>query len=265
MSDVNVHVDLELQDLLDDRLPEPRRAAVAAHVAACPQCRGEFEALKFARDAMRALPNESTPGDLRTRVFSGLDAADRERQPRPRALPSRMTRRVAVAGLLATAAIVFFVVRRTPASVEPRQIADDFVAYRDGNLALEVRTAEPVAVEAYFRSREIAFPTRVFDLGMMGYQVVGGAVHEPGQRPRALFVYRGTDDAELVCQMYIGDVSNLPPAPEVREHGGIAFHVYRAGNLTMVFWQEGDVICVLTSDARPETVIDLAFAKAIKV
>jgi hypothetical protein len=33
----------------------------------------------------------------------------------------------------------------------------------------------------------------------------------------------------------------------------------------MVFWQEGDVICVLTSDLGSEEVIQLAFAKAIKV
>lgn len=33
----------------------------------------------------------------------------------------------------------------------------------------------------------------------------------------------------------------------------------------LVFWQEGDVICVLASDARPEDVIALAFAKAVRV
>jgi hypothetical protein len=32
-----------------------------------------------------------------------------------------------------------------------------------------------------------------------------------------------------------------------------------------VFWQEGDVVCVLSSDAPSEAVIQLAFAKAVKV
>lgn len=51
----------------------------------------------------------------------------------------------------------------------------------------------------------------------------------------------------------------------VREHNGIAFQVYREGDLTLVFWQEGDVVCVLTSAAPAEDVVQLAFAKAIRV
>ncbi len=35
--------------------------------------------------------------------------------------------------------------------------------------------------------------------------------------------------------------------------------------LTVVFWQEGAVTCVLTSDISPEEVVQLAFAKAVKV
>jgi hypothetical protein len=33
----------------------------------------------------------------------------------------------------------------------------------------------------------------------------------------------------------------------------------------MVFWEEGDVVCVLTSDAPAQAVIDLSFAKAVKI
>jgi hypothetical protein len=41
--------------------------------------------------------------------------------------------------------------------------------------------------------------------------------------------------------------------------------VYERDGRTMVFWEEGDVVCVLTSDAPAQAVIDLSFAKAVKI
>lgn len=64
--------------------------------------------------------------------------------------------------------------------------------------------------------------------------------------------------------MYEGQLADLPRSADVREHNGITFQVYRAGALTLVFWQEGTVICVLASDADAEAVIQLAYAKAVK-
>jgi hypothetical protein len=51
----------------------------------------------------------------------------------------------------------------------------------------------------------------------------------------------------------------------MRENNGIRFHVYRKDGLTLVFWQEGTVMCVLASDAPGEEVIQLAFAKAVRI
>ena len=39
----------------------------------------------------------------------------------------------------------------------------------------------------------------------------------------------------------------------------------QAGALTLVLWQEGGVVCVLATDAESEAVIQLAYAKAVKV
>jgi hypothetical protein len=49
----------------------------------------------------------------------------------------------------------------------------------------------------------------------------------------------------------------------MRRHGGISFYVYRRDARTLVFWPEGEVLCVLTSDGDAEEVIALAFAKAV--
>jgi hypothetical protein len=65
--------------------------------------------------------------------------------------------------------------------------------------------------------------------------------------------------------MYEGTVRELPPTKDVRQHNGFTFHVYRSGNVTVVFWQEDGVVCVLASNAPVEDVVQLAFAKAMRV
>jgi hypothetical protein len=63
--------------------------------------------------------------------------------------------------------------------------------------------------------------------------------------------------------MFEGSARDLPPGADMRRHGGISFFVYRRDTRTLVFWPEGEVLCVLTSDADAEEVIALAFAKAV--
>ena len=99
---------------------------------------------------------------------------------------------------------------------------------------------------------------------MMQYRLAGGRVHQLGAHTSALFAYRGPGNVALVCQMYEGRMADLPPASETREHDGIAFRVFRVENLTLVFWQEGDVVCVLASSIPIEEVVKLAFAKAVR-
>jgi hypothetical protein len=72
----------------------------------------------------------------------------------------------------------------------------------------------------------------------------------------------GLGEPGLVCQMYVGNVSELPVGFVEREHRGKKFHVYQLKGVTMVFWQDRKVVCVLISDMPTESVVQLAFAKA---
>ena len=47
------HFDLELQDLLDDRLPDADREPVQAHVERCARCHKELDDLRCGRDFVR--------------------------------------------------------------------------------------------------------------------------------------------------------------------------------------------------------------------
>ena len=101
----------ELQDLLDARLADPRRAEVHSHVQECTRCRRELEALRIASERARAIAtNLPVPPELMQRVSRALDAED------ARLRPVLMTRRRwIVSGLAAAAAVVVMVrVRRAP-------------------------------------------------------------------------------------------------------------------------------------------------------
>lgn len=144
-------------------------------------------------------------------------------------------------------------------------VAADFGRVQDGSLPLGHEDAGPAQLESHFAQQGIEFETRVFDLAMMDYHLAGGGVQDLEGRPSALFAYRGPDGVLMVCRMYLGNVEELPAPSRTLEHDGITFHVYERDGRTLVFWEEGDVVCVLTSDAPAQAVIDLSFAKAVKV
>ena len=253
----------ELQELLDGRLEPARRAEIEAHVADCPACRQTLAALSWARQAATRLPVHEPPPELAARVARALDRA-----ARPEPSVARSVHRAGWAGGLAAAAavaiLVFLFVGRRPADL-PDAVARAYSAYAGAALGLDTATGDAPALQAYFAQHGVAFETRVFDLNMMGYRLVGGRIHALARRRSALFVYRNSSDRTLICQMYEGTIGQLPAGGETREHDAIAFRVYRRGGITLVFWQEGGVVCVLASDAPLEEVLQLAYAKAMKV
>jgi anti-sigma factor RsiW len=255
------HYGPELQEFLEGTLTEPLASKVGAHVAQCARCRRELDALRWVKtETRRHVTDAPLPPGLAAQVRAALDAED------ARARRGGMTRRAWIAGgVLAAAAAVLAVVmvrRRRPLT---SLVAADFEDYRSGSTKLDIESPDPAAVDAYFISRGVSFPTRVFDLAMMQYRLVGGRVHALDGRTSAMFAYRGPSNASLVCQMYRGRIDELPPTDDVRQRGGISFSVYRSDSLTLVFWPEGEVVCVLASDAAAESVIELAFAKALRV
>ena len=262
------HYQEELDALLDGRLYPDMVAEIEAHLATCEQCRREYEAIRLVRNVARTrLPAPRAPAELREKILRSLRAEAAPAAPAtvitpPRSIWQRHGLALAAAALLLAAAVVAGVlVFRQPSL--PAAVAEDFRAYRAQQLALDARTADVKEMEAYFATHGVSFATRVFDLGMMHYQLVGGRVHRLGGETSALFVYRGKDGQELVCQMYPGQVQRLPPGAERRENKGIEFFIYRRDGKTTVFWQEGAIVCVLASDIASENVIALAYAKAM--
>lgn len=265
MMDTGPHPANELQLLLDGRLPPDQRTAVEGHLARCQRCRRELDALRRVKAALRDdLPDRPVPSDVGGRVAAAL--ATETRVPVPgRLRAARLRRRAAIAGLSLVAAALLVVLGRSRRPDPVRAAAQDFASYRAATLVLQLETADPRALERFFSGGRIPFATRVFDFGMMGYRLVGGKVHELAGQRSALFAYENGNGRRVVCQMYEGRLSALPQGGEDREHDGIRFRIYRTANATLVFWQEGSVVCVLATDGDPEEAVQLAYAKAIKV
>lgn len=249
----------ELQLLLDGRLDPARRATVEAHLAECGRCRRELDALRRVKAALRNdLPQHPVPRELTARVSASLGAEEGR---------TRFRRRSVVIGVALAAAAAFVLLLVRPGQPDfVTAAARDFASYRAATLDLDLATTESAALERHFADARVPFPTRVFDFGMMGYRLAGGGVHRLAGRTSALFAYANTDGERVVCQMYRGAISELPPtASEAREHNGIRFQIYRSDGLTLVFWQEGPVMCVLVAGGDAEAAIQLAYAKAVKV
>lgn len=265
MTPLSRHYEQEIQDFLDGRLNEPEQVRLAEHLAGCARCHRELEALKWLKhQALTQLPVEEVPPALAARVRAGLDAEDVAARSSGRRPSSRPLRWAVAAALAAAALFVVFLVSRPTSGNLPERVARDFAEFAAGRIPLGVTAREPRVVEEYFAQNGMPFANRVFDLAMMRYELLGGRVHRMEGRQSALFAYRGADGRLVICQMYRGSATELPAGAETREHDGITFQVYREDGTTVVFWQEGDVVCVLASDAPSEDVIQLAFAKAVK-
>ena len=276
------HFKDEMQELLDNRLNPEARLEVERHLESCEECRRELEALRWTKQfARQQYAPESAPAKLEENILKALALEDDSSVllvAPPRSW-WRQRRAILAYGFVLLAgvflALSYFIFRTQlsnppEAPVElaslPSAVAQDYRNYKAEKLPLTLKTGEVRKMERFFSEGGIAFNTRVFDLGMMNYRLVGGRVHQLVERQSAFFVYRGKGNKTLVCQMYPGQATELPPqGAVVRENKGIRFYIYRDDGLTVVFWQEGAVTCVLTSDIAPGEVIQLAVAKAMKV
>ena len=283
----SAHPEEALQDFLDGRLTGAAADDVRAHLETCAACQAVRNELLLAREALATLRDDDIPmpADLLASVQRELDAEVARAAVAPAAEPApaastgpvvkpsdgtlarwaavRRRRWLAVAAV--AAALIAYVVlanRTTPLDL-PAQAARDLGAVGSRSLPFELQTSDAAALERYFADAPNGPRVRVIDLGMMGIPLEGGVRHVLGGRPSALYAYRTPSGARLVCQMYAGRLSDLPPPDNAIDNKGFHFQIYDRGGVTVVFWQEGDLVCVLASELPAAEVIALAVAKAM--
>src|SRR5262249_61400059 len=135
MSDVSKHFEMEIGDLLDDRLSAVERRRVESHLVDCERCRAIRDALDRVRKAVRALPPAPASDALEREIVEGLRGAS---------LRTEALRRAGVAALLAAAAILAVGVLLASHREElPTAAADDFVQNNPGAAPLVLPAARP--------------------------------------------------------------------------------------------------------------------------
>ena len=258
------HFKDEVQDLLDNRLDAATRDEVERHIESCTQCRREFEALRWTKSfAAKQFAAKPTPSELRENILRAVEAdASTARTITPRLSFHMQNWKPIMAWAAALVALgilalIFIPKQRTL----PQIVARDFRSYQNQKLTMELNTPNVMKMETFFTGR-LPFTPHVYDLGAKNYPLVGGRVQDLQSRQTEWVVYRGPNNQDLVCQMYVGNVSELPTGSVERQHRGKKFYVYDVKGVTMVFWQDRKVVCVLISDMPTESVVQLAFAKA---
>ena len=259
------HFKDEIQELLDNRLDALRRGEVERHVELCIECRREFEALRWTKSFVaKQFSAKPAPSELREKILRTLEAEAASMRTIP-FRPSVQMRKLNpilawAAALVALGSLAFIFIPRQ--RTLPQAVAHDFRSYQKQKLTLELNTPDTKRMEAFFARRDLPFAPHVYDLRPRNYRLVGGRVQYLREQRTEWVVYHGPNNRALVCQMYVGKVAELPRGSVEREHGGKKFYVYQVNGVTMVFWQDRKVVCVLISDMPAENVVQLAFAKA---
>lgn len=263
-----------LAELLDGRLSGDERRSVDAHVRDCSTCQDALAALTAAKKALSQLPDPQLPADLEARVLRQINEADAQGPAHPSTAvtikpspegpfveaPIGWRSLLMAAAALLLVAGVYFLSRTT--SDEPSAAAAHVAALQARQLTLESSTTDAQALQTLLQQR-VPFPVRVFDLAMMGYTIGGGGAVDLAGHTAAAWVYRG-QNGDLLCEMFVGGLEDLPRPEETREANGFTFYIYHRDGGTQVFWEEGDILCVLASKLPANEVIDLAIAKAMK-
>lgn len=259
-------LDEQVQDALDGRLTESELASLREHIRSCEACATGWAAVARLKQWTANLPTPALPVGLPAAVAGALDAEDR-RSRSARQGSRRLSLAAGVAGLAALAAFTAWFASRERLARSPSlpsEVASDFRQLRSGRLTLSLQTSDSAALERRLARGELGFPARVFDLAMMQQHLLGGSLERLAGRPAALVAYSGEDGSLLVCRMLRGALAELPEPQGRREHDGIAFLIYADEELTLVFWPEGEVLCVLVGDGPADAVVSLALAKALK-
>ena len=215
-----------------DRQTGPiQRFFLSRHVARCPSCLAELEAIRAMGSALRTnLPMHRAPPALATRIASALP---REAPPpvRRQSLRPRFTG-AAMAGACAGVALTLAVTRLTP---WPDPVVADVVADHVRSMMADhltdVATSDQHTVKPWLSARLDLSPV-VKELAPEGFPLVGGRLDYVDGHTAAAIVYRRNKHVINLFVFVSEERSDAAPKQDFRN--GFNIVRWRAGGLTYI-------------------------------
>jgi anti-sigma factor RsiW len=216
----------------DRQLGPVRRFLVGRHIARCPSCLAQLEAMQALRTALRTnLTVHRAPPGLAVRIGSAL----------PREAPPPVTRRrrlhfgvagSAMAGALAGVALTVMVTRLTPAP-DPlvADVVEDHVRSLMGDHLMDVPTSDQHTVKPWLSARLDLSPV-VKDFAAEGYPLVGGRLDYVEGHRAAAVVYRR--DKHVINLFAFVSAERSDAAPRQETLDGFNVVRWRMDGLTYV-------------------------------
>lgn len=180
----------QISAYIDGELPAARRQAIAAHIAACPECAAVAEDYRSIGTRLVAAASRQPPTDLAARISARLDT-----EPPVVAaswLRPQLARQVAlVASVAVVAAFAGWHAGRT--STDTNQADRDVVSAHVRALLADgpthIASADTHTVKPWFSGR-LDFSPVVKDLASEGFPLVGGRLDYLAGRRVAAVVYK---------------------------------------------------------------------------
>jgi anti-sigma factor RsiW len=198
----------------DRQLGPVRRFLLGRHIARCPSCLGQLEAMQVLRTALRTnLTAYRAPPGLAARIGSAL--------PREAPAPAMRRRRLrfgfagsAMAGAIAGVALTVMVTRLTPAT-DPlvADVVADHVRSLMGDHLMDVPTSDQHTVKPWLSARLDLSPV-VKDFVAEGYPLAGGRLDYVEGHRAAAIVYRRDKHVINLFAFVSTERSDLPPRQE---------------------------------------------------
>jgi anti-sigma factor RsiW len=215
----------------DREIGAVRRFLLGRHIARCPSCLAELEAVQTMRTALRTnLPVHRAPPALGMRIVSALP---REAPPVVRRQPVRFGYAgAAMAGGLAGVALTLMVTGLTP---RPDPLVADVIGDHVRSMMEEhltdVPTSDQHTVKPWFSARLDLSPV-VKDFAAEGYPLVGGRLDYVDGHRAAAIVYRRDKHVINLFAFVSDERSDAAPSGETRD--GFNVVRWRMGGLTYV-------------------------------
>jgi anti-sigma factor RsiW len=228
---------LLLPAFADRQLGPIRRYLLGRHIARCPSCLTQLEAIQTMRTAIRTnLPVHRAPPALAMRIAAALP---REAPPPVRQRPVRLGfAGAAMAGGFAGVALTLAVTGLTPrADTLASDVVADHVRSMMADHLTDVATSDRHTVKPWFAARLDLSP-EVKDFAAEGYPLVGGRLDYVDGHRAAAIVYRRNQHVINLFAFVSEDRTDAAVKQESRD----GFNIVR--------WRMGGVTYVAVSDVE---------------